>query len=349
MTDDSGTHIASDEEILSRYALGRLDGAEREKVDRHIAGCPACMEALRREMRIAAGVRRLGRENLKERLRVAAGPHLSRWPRILSVAAAVTAVAGLGAYYAWFNGGETLPPRSGESPPLAGRTESPGQDEGNAPAREPADKVKGDRTVGSPAQSSGHLQANRNELASPASRDAENGRRGTAGAGDIAASEAARGMPSTEPAGAFWSDGVVQRGKAALDAAAPRPEKGAVLSQEKSAVLSKSTARKEEEGRLKDALPPPRAHYLLRQQPASALPADRERSGKEQQNVPTRVDQRGSTTTMTMYLDSLVDEKDLKKARVEALGDDSVVVMLGGKKILYRFPPGQGAQQQRQK
>ncbi len=348
MTDDSGAHIAFDEELLSRYALGRLGEAEREKVDRHTAVCGTCMEALRREMRIAAGVRRLGREDVKERLkrRVADEGRTAGWPRILSAAAVVGIVAGLGVYYAWFTGGETLPPRPGGTPPLAGRMESPRQDVGNAPARELADKVKGDRSAESPAQSTGHLQADRKELVSPANRDAENERRGGAAAGGIAASETAVGAPAAEPAGEFWSDGVVERGEAALDAGAPR---GAVTSHEKNAVLFKSKALKEEEGRLKDAPPRPQAQYLLRQQPASALPADRESSGSEQQRIPTRVDQRGSTTTMTLYLDSLVDEKDLKKARVEAVSDDSVVVTLGGKKILYRFPPGQAAQQQRQK
>jgi hypothetical protein len=114
-------------------------------------------------------------------------------------------------------------------------------------------------------------------------------------------------------------------------------------------LLFKSKAQKEEEERLKDALAGSQEQYRLRQQPASALPGNRESAGRDQRRVPTRVDQRGGTTTMTLYLDSLVDEKDLKSARVEALGDDSVVVRLGGKKILYRFPSGQAAQQQRQK
>jgi hypothetical protein len=347
MTDDSGAHIASDEELLSRYALGRLDDADREKVDRHTARCGTCMEALRREMLMAAGVRRLGREDLKAELkrRVAAETRPAGWLRIVSAAAAIGIVAGLGVYYAWFTGGGTLPPRPGAPPPLAGRTESRGQEEGNAPARDLADNVKGDKTLESPS-SSGHIQADQKGLASPAHRNAENERRSAPTGGGIAASETASGAPAAAPAGEFWSDGIVERGEAARDAAAPR---GAVTSQEKSAVLFKGKVLKKEEDRLKDALPRPQGQYLVRQQPASALPADRERYGRDQQRVPTRVDQRGSTTTMTMYLDSLVDERDLKKARVEAVSDDSVVVTLGGKKILYRFAPGQAAQQQRQK
>ena len=114
-------------------------------------------------------------------------------------------------------------------------------------------------------------------------------------------------------------------------------------------LLYKSKADKEETDRLKDADSRVQGEYLIRQQPASTLPGDQERSGRNQYRVPTRVDQRGSTTTLTMYLDSLVDEKDLRSAIVESARDDSVVVTLGGKKILYRFPPGQTAQQKRQK
>ena len=165
------------------------------------------------------------------------------------------------------------------------------------------------------------------------------------------AAPAAKGIAATEtaagaPAGEFWSDGVVERGEAARDGGGLP---GAVSSQEKSAVNLNSSTLKKEEAHLKDALSRPQGRYLVRQQPASALPSDRERSGRDQQRVPTRVDQRGSTTTMTMYLDSLVDDGDLKKAQVEAVRDDSVVVTLGGRKILYRFAPGQAVQQQRQK
>ena len=341
MTDDSGTHIASDEELLSRYVLGRLDPAEREAVDRHTAGCGACMEALRREMRIAAGARRLGREELKAELkrRVAAAPRPDVWPRVLGAAAAIGIVAGLGVYYVWFAGGGTLTSRPGVTPPLAGRTESRSGEGGNAPARELADNVKKERKLESSAPSPGRIQREEKASASPAIRDNEQSPAPTAVG--VAGSEAARGTPSARP-GEFWSDGVVERHEAALDAAAPR---GAVTAQERNAVLFESRKVKKEHDRLKDALPRPQGEYLIRQQPVSALPVDRGRSGRDQERVPTRVDQRGDTTTMTMYLDSLVGESELKKARVEAVSDDSVVVTLGGKKILYRFPPGQGAQQ----
>jgi hypothetical protein len=348
MTDDSGTHIASDEDLLSRYVLGRLDTVEREKVDRHAAGCPTCLAALRREMRIAAGTRRLGREDLKAELkrRIAAAPMPARWPRIASAAAAIGIIAGLGVYYALFTGGGSLPSRAGGPPPLAGRTESLKQGEGNAPARRLADKVMAEKPAESPAPADAHPAANQKGSAPPASRNADNERRTGLSGGGRATPETASGALTGEPDGGFWSDGIVEGAGTTLDAAAAR---GAVASQEKNALLFKGKALKGEEDHKKDALPRSKGQYILRQQPAGALVGDRERSGRDQQRIPTRVDQRGSTTTMTLYLDSLVDENDLKRGRVEAVTDDSVVVTLGGKKILYRFPPGQAAQQQRQK
>lgn len=347
MADRKSAHIASNGELLSRYALGRLDAAEREVVDSHTAGCAACMDALRQEMRIAAGARRLGREELKTELkrRIAAAPQGAGWARVVSAAAAVCIVAGLAVYYAWFNRGEPLNPLPVVSSPLAGKIETPRKDEGNAPARDLADKVKG--TPESPVSSPGGVQAKQKEAASPAHLNLDSDRRGTRTGRRLAISGAEGGAGTAEQAGEFWSEGIVESGEAARVAAAPR---GAVTEREKSGGLFQSNAiKKEEAGHMKDAPTRPQGQYLLRQQPASTLPVDQERSAGDRQRVPTRVDQQGSTTTMTMYLDSLVDERDLKNARVEALTDDSVVVTLKGRKILYRFPPGQGAQQQRQK
>ena len=343
MADERDTHIASDDDLLSRYALGRLNEAEREKVDRHTAGCSVCTEALRREMRIAAGSRRLGRDELKARLKrnLAAAPQGAAWPRILSVAAAAAIVTGLAVYYAWFSGGESLtPPLPVEAPPLAGRMKTPNEDKANASPREPADGAKGDRRAESPVPSVTGLQAKQKRLESPVQH--ENERMGIPAGEGAAPPGAAAGAPAAETAGEFWSEGVVETGDAGRDAAAPR---GAVTPREKSGALFQSNAVKKADEHAKDALSRRQGEYLIRQQPSRTLPGERERSAGDQQRVPTRVEQRGSTTTMTMYLDSLLDEKDLMKAYVEKVRDDSVVVTLGGKKILYRFLPGQSAQQ----
>ena len=55
MTDERGIHFGSDEELLSRYVLGKLEEPERLEMERHAATCRSCSEALRREMLLAAG------------------------------------------------------------------------------------------------------------------------------------------------------------------------------------------------------------------------------------------------------------------------------------------------------
>ena len=155
---------------------------------------------------------------------------------------------------------------------------------------------------------------------------------------ETAAGGAARGEPlaGAAPApGGFWSEGIVEQesGSSAADAV----KKSAADERAKS-LLFRSDVQPAAQS--KDAPASAREEFLVRQKPASALPPDREGSAGDRTRIPTRVEQKGDQTTLTMYLDSLVDENEVKRARVNALRDDSVVVTIGGKKILYRIPHG---------
>jgi hypothetical protein len=350
MTDGGSTHFRSDEEILSRYVLGSLDEAERERIDRHASQCPECMESLRREMLIAAGAKRLGRADLKSELkrRIAAGEEHARWGRILSIAAAVVLAAGLGVYYTLFNGPGTIPLRTDSMPPMAGKTEqmpgkkpdAPAAGEAQSAARENADETSAGGGPRSALKQKGPAPA-----VSPSPelrRKAENE------FGKITRSEPAAQTLTGGEQGAFWSEGVVQRSPPDAGEASSRGALNENQAMQDKALLLKSRDVKKEAPAM-DALSRVQGRYLLRQQHASTLQAVRENPVKDQERVPTLVEEQGGTTTMTLYLDSLVDERDLKEARVEPGRDDSVVVTVGAKKIMYRFPPGGAAQQQKKK
>lgn len=369
MADRSGGHFSDDDELLSQYALGKLDAAARDAVDRHAAGCDACRESLRREMRIAAGVRRLGRDSLKANLSARAAPRagLSAWPRFASAAAVFIIIGGLGIYFGWLSGRGRLSTEPEGAPPVAAQPAEHDKEMRNAP--DLADARSAAKGGGIPAPG-GDRAAERGTSAPSVSP-------GAGGAGQplenaAGESRAESTLQRGAPGGEFWSDGYVEEGVAAKKveprgAAAPRAD---VM------MLDKQKSIKEEAAGEKDANSPRQSHFLLLQQPATALPAGRKGETEAGQNafgeadrirdqqavqggratsaarrerVPTHVDQKGDTTTMTLYLDSLVDEGDLKRARVEAMGDDSVVVTLGGKKIQYRFPAPRGTQQQRAK
>jgi hypothetical protein len=352
MTDGDVTHFGSDEELLSRYVLGRLDRAERERIDRHASQCPECMESLRREMLVAAGARRLGRDELKSELkrRLAAGEERTRWPRILSAAAALILVAGLGVYYSLFNGPGTLPVRTDSIAPGAGKSGQPAEKDLNAPAAEQAQSAareKADET----SAGGGPQMAFKQKGSAPAVSSVPERRRTEENApGKIERSEPATSALTGGDQGAFWSEGIVQQsptetGEASLRGALKLNEKKAM---QDNALMLKSKDVKEE-SHAAGAPSRLQSRYLLRQQPANTLPLGRENAAKDQDRVPTLVEEQGGTTTMTLYLDSLVDERDLKGARVEPGRDDSVVVTVGAKKIMYRFPPGGAAQQQKTK
>jgi hypothetical protein len=356
MTDEGNTHFGSDEERLSAYVLGRLEESERLAMERHAATCSSCSEALRREMILAAGTRKLGREELKAELRrkIALSREPARFPLAWSAAAALFLVAGLGVYYALFTGGEKISPPSVGTPPLAMRAERSAQSAPGSPGG--GEKILMDKGAASTAQ--GAAGAEEKQKTSPiALKGSMEDERRSEPARELPAAPTVVGGAAVEEG--FWSDGIVEtavQAHGAPRAVVTQAEKSLAVSGANDARSDRAQAR-EESNRLrgaalqlkKDASGGRQGEFLIRQQSANTLPGERDQLRKAQNAVPTRFDQRGSTTTMTMYLDSLVDEKELQNASVEAVRDDSVIVTLGGKRILYHLAPGQGGAGARQK
>ena len=50
---------------------------------------------------------------------------------------------------------------------------------------------------------------------------------------------------------------------------------------------------------------------------------------------------------MTLYLDSLIDARDVQQANVETVSGDSLVVNMGNQRIGYKLPTGSNTQEQR--
>ena len=324
------THIA--EETLERYALGTLGTEERARVEAHAAGCAACREALRRESVIAAGIRMAGREEMKRSLarRIAARERPRRRWRVMAAAASLALLVGSGLYIAWLDG---RAPAIAPPSPVAGNQVSPPaalrRDESLAEGGVHAEHVP---PAAAPAGSGAPRVVK--SLALPQNAPSENER----------AEEQVKRMAAAYQARGFWTEGVVEE--------APSNETGMVESgaaRAQGAAAFKKEAQELKADAAKDALAGARQEYRLRQEPASALPAGM--GAKQRQAEPrvvhARVVERGSTTTMTLYLDTLVDDAELKGATVRQAGSDSVIVELGRRKILYRIPGSAPAQQQK--
>ena len=104
MPEMTAHHIADDPGRLEELVLGRLSDAERAEVEAHASGCERCARAIRNEQLLTAGAKRMGRDILKERLKAALEePTLGiPWVRILSAAAVLFLLVGVGWLNHWF-------------------------------------------------------------------------------------------------------------------------------------------------------------------------------------------------------------------------------------------------------
>ena len=353
MTD--GAHIS--DELMERYALGTLDAEDRDEVDAHVSVCTACGEALRRELVIARGVRMAGREELKRSIgrRIAALERPRRRWRIMAAAASLALVVGSGLYVAWIEGrGPRLAP-----PSPVDQTRTPAGEAARRDVSAPAGQQSADNAPPAAPAVSGVPHNVKSRAAAPAPAGEAARRDVSAPAGQQSADNAlvaapapaagidrerarAAAAPRNEEPG-YWSEGVVE---ATTSNALTLDESGGARAQSAGAFKKEADVLKADAA--KDARAGPRQEFRLRQKPASTLP---ESFGVEQRQsqralVPARVEERGTTTTMTLYLDSLVDDAELKGAKVRQAGGDTVVVEIGGKKILYRLGGGAASSQQ---
>ena len=99
----SKDHWTENEEILEEFALGRIEPAFRTELEEHLAGCPACRRKVEDERILAAGIRNAGARKTRETLDVLMKGNERNipWPHILSMAAALVLIIGIGIYNRW--------------------------------------------------------------------------------------------------------------------------------------------------------------------------------------------------------------------------------------------------------
>lgn len=146
------THIADDPEILESYVVGRMEEKNRSAWDDHIAHCTPCREAVDRETLLIAGIRRVGRDDVKNRInslvRRSREDHSVPWPRIWSIAASLLLIIGIGIVSRWM----ILRNESVAVPPPARQDVVPHGEQHNAKA--PAQREELRNTAPPPVQPS---------------------------------------------------------------------------------------------------------------------------------------------------------------------------------------------------
>lgn len=98
-------HWTDDPELIEKFVLHQLNPEERNELEDHLRICEVCKRALRSEQVLLAGIRRSGRERFRATLAKKlprATPAAIPWPHILSAAAIIILLTGIGIYNRWF-------------------------------------------------------------------------------------------------------------------------------------------------------------------------------------------------------------------------------------------------------
>lgn len=109
MTHSTNIHWTEDQELLEQFILHRLDEARRKELEAHLLVCEECQLAVKNEQELVLGIKRVGREEMKARLKeriAGTKPEPSSrqipWVRVLSAAAIIVILVGVGIYDRWF-------------------------------------------------------------------------------------------------------------------------------------------------------------------------------------------------------------------------------------------------------
>ncbi len=104
-------HWTDDPELVELFASGNMRPERKRDLEAHLGQCASCRKTVDREATLREGIRRYGRNTLKQRLRdrlsLTAAPAVP-WPHILSAAAVLIIVAGIGIQTRWFQSAEPV-------------------------------------------------------------------------------------------------------------------------------------------------------------------------------------------------------------------------------------------------
>lgn len=354
MSDSKEKHWTDNPELMERYVLNQLNAGERNELEDHLRVCEVCKLAVRAEQILIAGIRRSGREQLKselakktEYLPESATP----WGRILSAAAVVLILFTVGIYNRWFDTAKIDSNIIVEQPPSQNKPNDTSQLEREQPesSRSDAEEVgesknepppriewrKQEPFAASRQRSKAKRETDKTSVADEVTTSEQP-------ANEIAAQRLAKGagaaMPSEQhESEAFWIQGIVTETKrdiALAETKVAAPETYS-YSREKNERVKKQDAARESQSKERrvDGL----RDIILQQADVRTLPLSQQANAYHA--VQAKVERIGDATQLTMYFDTLIDEREFAKASVESQHHDSLAVILPNKRIAFYLPP----------
>ncbi|MFN0159154.1 MAG: hypothetical protein ACKVRP_13920 [Bacteroidota bacterium] len=365
---NTNAHWTDDAGLLADFVLDRMEFSTREKLKVHLRECDNCRKAVEHERTLVAGVKLLGREEMKKRLqgRVSV-PHSRRipWPHVLSAAAVLVIVAGIGVFNRWFVAHEDVVVQEsqmaeGKPVPLESklpvdsqkyRDEDPGLFAAKALPRSkaftpPVRKKELTLSEARPEVASAERQdTDRLEDMKLSDRAREVIKERDLARKNVLPSEAEFSVQSNE-SGARPTASAEQSG-AESEQTGATPEQatwvqGTIIEQRENSGINlegevRSLAKSPHMGMEKKDQ---RQAFRIQQRPFAALPLS-QRQFQQTNTVQALVERTGTgEVQVTLFLDSLFNEVQLSKAVVQQVSDDSILVLVGGQIIGYRVPFG---------
>ena len=361
MSESHNIHWAQDEELLERFVLGRIASQEIEMLERHLSECDECLTTVTRERELVAGIRRVGRDSLKQRLSHTIEQRKSKnvnWYRIAGVAAGIVLLVTLGIYNRWFTGSDA----SGERQEIADKFEK--RAEPSTAVSQETPRTDADKKLSDVAQRAADSKAEKVQglaAGAPAKQEDEGAKTSEAQVDRLKEMNAVGGRADTRAnekkdrfaaasvrsaGGETWIQGAVigeqqQNAPAARAILANAEEAQGILRKGKEQIQGVSEAAKLQSTGM--AAQP----FVITQQPVSALPVSQRAQQRGGFSIQTLLQKDPNGVHMTVFLDSLLSSRDLQQVHAQPIGEDSIILNLGNQRVGYKLPPGwvgQGAQ-----
>jgi hypothetical protein len=336
----SEDHWTENEDTLARFVLSKMNAAERAPLEEHLRTCEICKQAVRTEQQLASGARRLGRDELKGRLRGRVGASAEfPWLRVAGVAAAIVILVSIGVYNRWFMTQQTQEVSNQiaqQSESLSERKIEQNQAVQIVPSQ-PQELPREARGKKQEAKSAPTSKEAEQKLAQPLAAAPEPSKELGA---DIKVQALDKAMSADHAAAQeIWVNGNVLPSNAAPleEAAGERKDDRA------------QTMMKAQRNEAAVAGQPPMATLqlngqtlILRQQSLDSLPATQQ-GFSPTRAIPTKMKLSNETLELTLYLDTPLDEAELLSATIQPVSDDSILINFPRRRIAYRVPLEWGA------
>ena len=330
-------HWTQDAELLEQFVMQRVDAERRKELEAHLLTCDECQLAVREQQQIILGIKRVGRDEMKARLkqRLSAGvaePRVRRvpWLRIASIAAMFIVVFGLGLYNKWI-------PLGTEEP--EGLTERQVQEQ-----VEGADKIEEEKpTMERPDAGSGAAQ--------PAPTDESSkvtslSRRETPATQELAKRADGDKDLQLTPSAPSVAGAMEKKYDAQAEELADKAEADAFAVSAHMWVDGVVIANRSADEMMRQVEPSEQrlraASVTVAELPLEELPASQKmkQQGLNRNIVQTLIEQQGDNLNFTLYRSGTQAKKGQQNAQVQQVSPDSIVIVLDGEQIGYTVKGG---------